>query len=313
MTRPALVVGARGLLGKAVTRGLVAQQRPVDAARVTWADPRTAVDDLLAAVTSTAVAHGADWDLLWCAGSAVTGATPEQTQVEVATFTSFVDRLLDRADARPRGMFLASSAGGVYAGVDDPPFTELTTPRPLAPYGHAKLRLEEQAARLAAAGTPVLVGRISNLYGPGQNLQKEQGLISRLCRAHLLRDPASIYVSLDTIRDYLFVDDCAALVLDGMELLHERADRHGGAPVVKILASQQSATIGALLGACRQVFGPRIPVTLGTSALAGRQARDLRFRSVVWPELDRRSLTTLPHGIHATAEDLRGLLAGAAP
>lgn len=308
MSRPALVVGARGLLGKAVGRALAAQSRPCVAARVDWAG--SAVDDLLAAVRQVTATAGRDWDLLWCAGAAVTGATPAQTDVEVATFTAFVDGLLAHEDLRPRGMFLASSAGGVYAGVDDAPFTELTPPRPLAPYGHAKLRLEAQAARLAAAGTPVLVGRISNLYGPGQNLAKDQGLISRLCRAHLLRDPASIYVSLDTIRDYLFVDDCAGLVLDGMDLLHRGPV--ATEPVVKILASQQSATIGALLGACRQVFGPRIPVTLGASALAGRQARDLRFRSVVWPELDRRELTTLPHGIHATAEDLRRLLVGAA-
>ncbi|QCB93128.1 NAD-dependent epimerase/dehydratase family protein [Cellulomonas shaoxiangyii] len=313
MTRAALVVGARGLLGKAVVRALAAQGRPAVTARVPWSEPPDAVAALLDAVAGTAHEHGTDWDLLWCAGSAVTGATAEQTDVEVATFTSFVDGLVVEGAARPARMFLASSAGAVYAGVDDAPFTEHTPPRPLAPYGHAKLRLEAQSERLAEAGTDVLVGRISNLYGPGQNLHKEQGLISRLCRAHLMRDPASIYVSLDTIRDYLFVDDCAALLLDGMDVLRAHPPGTGGAPVVKILAAQQSATIGALLGACRQVFGPRIPVTLGTSALAGRQARDLRFRSLVWPELDRRSLTTLPHGIHATAEDLRRLLVEAAP
>jgi uncharacterized SAM-binding protein YcdF (DUF218 family) len=77
-------------------------------------------------------------------------------------------------------------------------------PRPLAPYGEVKLGMEE-ALRAAAAeiGAAALVGRISNLYGPGQDLSKPQGLISRVCIAHLTRAPLPVMVSLDTMRDYL--------------------------------------------------------------------------------------------------------------
>jgi UDP-glucose 4-epimerase len=52
------------------------------------------------------------------------------------------------------------------------------------------------------------------------------------------------------------------------------------------------------------VFRRRPPLRLAASPHAAGQARDLRFRSVVWPELDRRQLTTLPAGILATAHDL---------
>jgi len=48
-----------------------------------------------------------------------------------------------------------------------------------------------------------MVGRMSNLYGPGQNLKKVQGLISQMCLRVLTRQPLVLYVPLDTIRDYL--------------------------------------------------------------------------------------------------------------
>ena len=73
----------------------------------------------------------------------------------------------------------------------------------------------------------MVIGRIANLYGPGQDPTKAQGLVSQLCRAHLERRPTSIYVSLDTARDYLFVDDAARLVLGATE---RAARAHRGPP-----------------------------------------------------------------------------------
>lgn len=304
MTRPVLVIGSSGLLGAAVLRSRLIAGRETATASVPWSTP-SAARALRTAILDANERWGTDWDLLWCAGAAVTGAPAEAFAQEIATFEACIDEMCQTGGARPAQFFLASSAGGVYAGSEDPPFTELSRPAPLAEYGRAKLTLEAIAGRLSRHGVRVLVGRISNLYGPGQNLSKQQGLISTLCRTYLTREPARIYVSLDTIRDYLFVDDCADLVLDAMDRLHREPP---GALVIKILASQQSASIASLLGSCRQVFGPRVPVTLGASPLARQQARDLRFRSVVWTDLDQRVLTSLPSGINRTAADLRRLL-----
>ena len=100
---------------------------------------------------------------------------------------------------------------GCTPGHPEPPFTEHTEPAPISPYGRAKLRSEEIATAFAVrTSTALLVGRLANLYGPGQNLDKPQGLISQLCRAQLTRQPLSVSVPLDTMRDYLFVDDAAA-------------------------------------------------------------------------------------------------------
>lgn len=305
---PVLVVGARGLLGAAVTRTLMSRGTPVSTVAVPWAEPAHAAQSLLAAAATARQTWGDSWALAWCAGAGVTGTTQASLDAEIATLAQVVDGMLAPGGCAPSAFFLASSAGGVYAGSSDPPFTELTEPAPLAAYGRAKLEAEAVVARLTHAHTRVLVGRISNLYGPGQDLSKQQGLISRLCRSYLLREPIGLYVSLDTIRDYLFVDDCADMVCDALQRLATLAPDEPRMPVVKIFAAQQSASIASILGDCRRVFGNRILVNLASSPLANQQARDLRFRSVVWPEIDRRSLTTLPHGVHATAEDLRRTL-----
>jgi UDP-glucose 4-epimerase len=79
----------------------------------------------------------------------------------------------------------------------------------------------------------------------------------------------------------------------------------------KILASQRGVTIGAVLGELRRVLKQSIRVVRGASATAKFQASDLRMRSVVWPELDRRMLTPLPAGMRATVNHMiRQLQAG---
>src|SRR5699024_9202621 len=98
---------------------------------------------------------------------------------------------------------------------------------------------------LADVGVPVAIGRLANLYGPGQNLEKPQGLISQLSLSHHTAVPVNVYVSLDTLRDYLYVDDAAALVVDLVETI---AASPGSGAVTKILASGHSVSVAALLG-----------------------------------------------------------------
>jgi UDP-glucose 4-epimerase len=294
-----LVVGGGGLLGSAVLRELHRQGRHPERAVVPWSDPGAAVE-ALASATERLVSRGVPWRMYWCAGSGVVASGHEQLDAEVTTLDGFLTRLAAQlsSGARPSAFFLASSAGGVYAGSDGSPFTEQTEPRPISPYGEAKLAAEVRMRAFAAeTGIPVLLGRIANLYGPGQDPRKAQGLISVLCRAHLGRRPSSIYVSLDTARDYIYVDDVARLAIAATERV---AASEPGTALVKILASQTDTTVAAILGELRRITKRPPRVVLGASAGARFQARDLRFRSVVWPDLDRLVTTSLPTGMAAT-------------
>lgn len=305
MTSLDWVIGARGLLGSAVARRISTRGGArFDGPTVRWAGPE-AEDDLRDGVERLIAQAGErPWRIFWCAGVGVTGSTAESLRTEVTRFESLLDAVGTlSAPIRERGLlFVASSAGALYAGSQGAPFDEFTPPKPLGAYGEAKLALENAAERFAAAGSVrCLVGRIANLYGPGQSLAKPQGLISHLCRSHVRRTPLSVYVPLDTLRDYIFVDDCAALLLDACDRL---AEEDAGAYRVKILASGRSVSIGALLGEFRRLVGRRPEIVMGSSAVSALQSRDLRMRSVVWPELDHRSMTNLSDGVARTLRDI---------
>jgi len=294
----AWVIGAGGLLGSAVCRRLVSLEREVRITEVPWGDHDDSVEALL---SGAAELPASDWEVYWCAGSGVVGSSPADLDNEIAVLEDFLDRW-QPADGPGRGFFLASSAGGVYAGSAGAPFTEHTEPAPISPYGLAKLRSEEVVTAFAVrTGTALLVGRLSNLYGPGQDVDKSQGLITQLCRAQLSRQPLSVYVSLDTMRDYLFVDDAAAMVVFGLAAVTARGRR-----ALKVLASERSSTIGAVLGDLRRITRRRPPVVQGTSANARFQVRDLRLRSVAWPPTAALARTPMIAGIAATLRSLRG-------
>jgi UDP-glucose 4-epimerase len=259
------------------------------------------------------VAGDRAWSVAWCAGAGITGTSPEALRLELGALRSTLEALAAASRGRDGAFFFASSAGGVYAGVGAPPYDESSPVSPLAPYGQAKLDAEALVADWSrSSGIPSLIGRISNIYGPGQNLGKAQGLISQICRSHLTGQPLSIYVSLDTLRDYLFAPDCGSLIVAGLARLRQDDGATRPGVVTKILASQRAITIGAVLGEMRRIFKSSPHIVLGASPSSSMQARDLSLRSRIWPELDRASLTPFPVGVAATSADLlRRLQAGA--
>ena len=309
MPDPVWVVGAGGLLGRGVVTALKANGHEILTSSIPWHDASAAKDALASGAEDLRrLANGRSWAVAWCAGAGVTGTSQEDLDSELDVFRAAlksVEEILCQPGS-PRGrMFLASSAGGVYAGAPDPPYSEESTPRPLAPYGFAKLAAEGAATQFAAAtGTRLVIGRVANLYGPGQNLDKPQGLISVFAKSYLTGQPVSVYVSLDTLRDYIFIDDAASLVVDCLHRL-DGPDINDGQVVTKIIATQRADTIGALIGACKTVFKRQPRIVLGASPYAKVQAHDLRLRSVVWTDLDCRQFTPLAVGIDATVRDMQ--------
>jgi UDP-glucose 4-epimerase len=288
-----LVVG-RGLLGHAVIASLEANDQVVHTIDVPWGTPSTAAQVLLGAAARVA-STDRDWRLVWTAGAGVVATSAADLDVEVASFETFLRRL-----ARPpSAMFLASSAGGVYAGSPDgAPFSETSVVRAASPYGRAKLAMESAAEELAGRGSRVLLGRLANLYGPGQNLSKPQGLVSQLCVTQLTRQPLTIHAAMDSLRDYLYVSDAARMVVSGLDRL-TRAD--AGQVVVKIFASGVSRSVGSVIGESTRVFRRRPHLVIRS---AGGQVMDLRLRSTTWPDMQVMAGTPFPAGLRSTAEDI---------
>lgn len=299
------IVGSGGLLGSSVNRELRRRGNIVYTSNVPWSDHASAKATLMHDCAKFFGSFSdATWNIVWAAGAGVNGTSAAEFAEENALIADVLEQIAGKQSADGT-FFLASSAGGVYAGAVGAPHNEETQVVPLGDYGRAKLDSESIAMNFGIrSGINVVIGRFANLYGPGQNLSKPQGLISHLCRGYLMASPVSIYVPMDTLRDYLYVSDAAEMVADTLTLSARRTTP----PTTKIFASGQAVTIGSILGACRTVFRRRPNVVLAASPLAAFQGRDLRLRSTVWPEIDRRTHRTLPAGIASTLHATRQAL-----
>jgi UDP-glucose 4-epimerase len=279
---------------------------------VPWQDEDASASTLSAGLRSFAAQRrDRPWTLAWCAGAGVVATREEALEAEVRLFAAFSAALGTTVDADEDGVaFLASSAGGVYAGSSAPPFDETSPPRPLVAYGRAKLAMEDELSRVAErTGLRVVLGRLANVYGPGQSLAKPQGLVSQLCLADATRRPLPVFVSLDTIRDYLYAVDAGRMVARCIALAR---DEPPGAAVVKVLASGRPVTVGYLVSEARRVFHRPLR-TIPVGGAGTGQVLDLRLRSTRWPAVDRLAGTTLAAGLAHTSADVRGRVVGGGP
>ena len=317
MTNLAWVVGASGLLGKSMVRTINknADWTLFTAASLPWGSSAEFANTVRANVQGLfeqARHDGADWSIIWAAGSAFTSSTQAQLDAEMAEFTTFLEILAAEVSSSDSTgtMFLASSGGGIYGGATSPPFNEDTAPSPLGAYGQFKLAMETELARFSdTSKTSVLIGRISNLYGPGQRIDKMQGLITHLALARYGTKPAFIFVPLGTVRDYIFVDDCAKLILASIQRLSAEASSQGGPiRVTKILGSGQAISISTLLGYYRGITKAAPRVVHGTAPATKFQSLDLSMKSVVWPDLDLFEKTPVAAGFSATMQDVLRLI-----
>lgn len=288
------VVGSGGMLGSALVLRARAQAADVfDATPVPWADPVAAQQVLRADAERLADTAGdRDWAVMWAAGASVVSSGVHGVDAERAALRTLLGRIADRPPAGPGAVFVTSSAGGVYAGSSGPPFSTDSEPRPISPYGQLKLDQETDARELVGGRIPLVLGRFSNLYGPGHNTEKGQGLIAMLCRACVRRAPLNLYVPMDTVRDYLYVDDAADLAWRAtMSAVGEQpAGVH-----VEVIASGRAATVGEVIATIQAVAHRRVPLALGTDASARHQVPDLRLVPSV--DVDTSTLTPLPAGI----------------
>jgi UDP-glucose 4-epimerase len=161
-------------------------------------------------------------------------------------------------------------------------------------------------ADLFVGPASLILARIGTLYGPGQNPSKPQGLISAMCREAVFRRTISIFVPMDTTRDYLYADDAAR------QCMHLLGDVVTQPPQnrLRVVASHRTATIGEVARLVQAVSHHRTPILQVPSAEAAGHARHLALTSQD-PVLRAFPTTPLPVGINAVYQGiLRGVLSG---
>ena len=292
------IVGQGGLLGSALARAADSDPNLTvfKADPISWGDTEIVANEFSRLAERFAAEAGDEpWGIIWAAGHATVSSSETDTAIELEALHSLCEAVQHTAPSGEGAFFLSSSAGGVYAGSQNPPFSVDSEPVPLSPYGRLKLAQEDSARGQLSGICPVIIGRISNLYGPGQDLTKLQGLISALARAAVTRKPINMFVSLDTIRDYIYIDDAASQILG----IVKGAARTGApsANATYVLASGQPVSLGYLINLVHDIARIKVPVALGAHSSAAAQSRDLRLIPTVTALHDQMTSTPLAAGV----------------
>jgi UDP-glucose 4-epimerase len=231
--------------------------------------------------------------IIWAAGQGSVSTEHSPNNGELSAFADFAKVLSKSENLFGSQLVICSSAGGVYGGSDSPPFTIETKPVAINAYGQEKIDIEELAGLRLLPTYRVLIARITNLYGAWSGVR--QGLVNRLCTAAVIREPIQIYVSLDTFRDYLEVNDAANLLLT--EALFHANLPNGKSPHVCIIGSGRSTSVGEVIATVMDVSRRKIPISLANLSYRDLQPRDLRVLPT-WLEHDPDfSPIELPAGV----------------
>lgn len=293
------IIGSGGLLGSALSRATPDAFR---ASQIDWSSTDASITGLSTNLQAFFTATKEQpWRIIWAAGQSITGTSRAAANHELHVYQQFINELKQQAPTSQGTFTLASSAGGVYAGSQHPPFTSSTEPVPISAYGELKHAQELVTETLSQAGIATTIARIANLYGPGQDLSKLQGVVSRLCLSATSRTEINIFVPLDTLRDYIYVDDAAQRLLYWSGIHHTQDQVN---PTIRVIASGQPMSLGHVINTVQDVLHTRIPVSFGSNSAAQAQAPDIRLHPDQDDTIAAMPLMPFPAGVRRVFEDL---------
>lgn len=276
------IIGKGGLLGRALLQEYGATndvQIYIPPSSIPWHDLDLFISEIQKSCEVFSVlSRPGPWEIFWVAGTASMASTQAELNYENKLFKAFLAALAkSRLNFNDGLVFFASSAGGVYAGSSDAIINEHSIPQPLTPYGKSKLEQEKELLQFARYSNlkGVLIGRISNLFGPSVKIQKNKGLIHQIINSILTNTPISIFVPLDTKRDYLYSLDAAKIIISAVNQLDLEQKE-----IIRIISAESSISIVELLCLCKKITrrNPRILITRNN--LSNIYRRSIQFKSI---------------------------------
>jgi UDP-glucose 4-epimerase len=205
-------------------------------------------------------------------------------------------RLLELSRRFKVKKFIFAASGGTYYGECTRPAHEELPPRPLSPYGVAKLSGEHYLRAFGALhGLRHTTLRYGNVYGPRQDPHGEAGVVAIFGLRMLSGEPVSIFGDGRQQRDYVFAGDVAAANLAAL--------RRGDNDAFNI-GTARATSVNELFRVIKRITGydnapVRKPKRLGElqrSVLDIRKAR----KHLGW-----RPETSLVDGLRKTIESFR--------
>jgi UDP-glucose 4-epimerase len=208
-----LLIGGNGFIGQALARQLAAEGREVHVlARHAEAGRRDGINFHRGCQSDTLLLA----PLLRCcdavvhlASTTTPGRSAQAPALEMAENMLPLAKFLQaQAEVGSRRLIFFSSGGAIYG---NPSYLPVGEDQPTCPRSwHATGKLAAEAMFATAAlqtGSPLAILRPANLYGPGQVLQSDFGLVRTLLERALSGEPVDIWGDGQQVRDYLYIDD----------------------------------------------------------------------------------------------------------
>jgi UDP-glucose 4-epimerase len=224
-----LVTGGNGFIGSHLVDALAASGKH----EVLVLGPRPRPYDELPADATFVEGDVRDANLLGClladheievvyhaAWSSISETAIRDQTADIETNLVPLVRLLDACrDSQVRRVLFLSTGGAVYGLPRTNPVTEEHPTHPISPYGITKLAAEKYVRMYREhCGLEYVILRPSVPYGPRQDPNRRQGAVTVFTHRALQGEPITIWGEGESLRDYFYVGDMIAPLINAMEI-----------------------------------------------------------------------------------------------
>jgi len=218
-------------------------------------------------------------------------ATAEHAGVDgLARNLALAERVARACVENGVGRLLFSSSGGTVYGRDVMLASESSPCRPIGLYGVQKAAVEALLrAKLQQSPCRLMILRISNPYGTGQESQKAHGVIGRILHCLSTGESFTVWGDGSQVRDYIFVSDVAEAVVSALA--------YQGSDDVFNIGSGVGVSMSQLIALCEHVAGTSLRRSYGPHPRYDVDRISLDVRSAA-KELGWRPTTELINGLH---------------
>jgi UDP-glucose 4-epimerase len=276
------VIGSGGLLGGSILDVLVKQGQWHfrTCAPFSWNDPAVLNHQFVSELAQffSHFESGDQWQIIWAAGKSTMRSPESACLQETATLHDFLLNLTQALRTAPyEGRFgFASTAGGIYTQQHLEPITELSPISPSTPYAQQKLAQEALLNQWLAECTLCIcfiIARFSTLYGPHQDHNKKQGLISTITQCISNNQALDLFVPLETKRDYLWSEDAAQMFLWHLQ------NTPPNQSALRLIAQEASISIADLLDQFKLITRKQVQVRQSSDIPRDIYPLEIHFKS----------------------------------
>ncbi len=213
-TNKAILIIGLGLVGTSICRKILTQieTNNIISYKINWSDYNYFIEILKDVSLVLKKENIQDIHIVWSAGKSGFLTPEENCQSEYVFFKEVVLKMSIVFSIFKVFFHFISSAGGLYEGRIN--ISNSTSFNLLRPY--AFLKFDQENLIKSLFSNPQIY-RASNIYGFVKEKETRSGLITTLVKNTLKDRVTTIYGDDSTLRDYIYVDDLANIVLSNIK------------------------------------------------------------------------------------------------